>query len=52
MDLRKLRFALCFFLMQITGAPDISLDSNKMSSKEKQINSTFIITGNKVHETI
>lgn len=38
--------------MQIIGAPDISLDSNKMSSKEKQINSTFIITGNKVHETI
>lgn len=38
--------------MQIIGAPGISLHSNKMFSKEKQINATFIITGNKVQETV
>lgn len=50
--LRKLHLILCLWLQPIAGSSSIFGDSNKVFSKEKKINVTFIINKNTVYKTI
>lgn len=50
--LRKLHLILCLWLKPIAGSASIFGDSNKVFSKDEQMNVTFIINGNTVYKTI
>lgn len=50
--LKKLHLIFCLWLEPIAGSSSIFGDSNKVFSKEKQINVTFIIIKNTAYKAI